>query len=220
MPKCYPISLNIENRLCLVVGGGKVAERKVFSLLECGASVRLVSPETTGGIKSLADAGKIEYIRDRYHSRHLEGVFLVIGATDEDEVNGKVSSDSMERGLLVNVVDDPPRGNFYVPAVVRRGSLQIAISTDGKSPMLARIIRQRLEEAFTPGFGEVVSLIGEYREKIIKGTADPVKKENLLSSLLDGETVELLWKGKFELAKERIRNAYTGGGSEPQDRSR
>ncbi|MFZ5652460.1 MAG: precorrin-2 dehydrogenase/sirohydrochlorin ferrochelatase family protein [Bacillota bacterium] len=210
----------MENRLCLVVGGGRVAERKAASLLECGASVRLVSPEITSGIKSLAKAGKIEYIRDRYHSRHLEGVFLVIGATDEDDVNGRVSSDSMERGLLVNVVDDPPRGNFYVPAVVRRGPLQIAVSTDGNSPMLAGKIRRRLEECFPPGFGEVVTLIGQYREEIIKETPDPDRKERLLQSLLDGETLGLLWKGDFDAAKERIKHAYTGGGSEPQDRSR
>lgn len=220
MPKCYPISLNIEDRLCLVVGGGQVAERKARSLLECGAKVRLVSPAVTGGLRELAGEGRVEYIEDTYRKEHLEGAFLVIGATGSDEVNARVSADSMEKGLLVNVVDDPPRGNFYVPAVVRRGPLQIAVSTDGKSPLLSRKIKDQLEEIFPGGYGEVVSLIGRIREKVIRETGDHREKERRMASLLDGGTMSLLKEGKLDLAKERIKNAYLGGGSEPQDRSR
>lgn len=220
MPKCYPISLNVENRLCVVVGGGQVAERKVLSLLECGARVRLVSPSITAGLMDLAGSGRIEIIKDLYRDDCLDGAFLVIGATDSDGVNGRVSVDSMRRGLLVNVVDDPPRGNFYVPAVVRRGSLQIAVSTDGNSPLLARKIKEQLEGQFPGEYGDVVRLIGDLREKVIRDNQDPAEKERLLSSLLDGETMAFLKEGKFNLAKERILNAYLGGGSEPQDSSR
>ncbi|MHB8917889.1 MAG: precorrin-2 dehydrogenase/sirohydrochlorin ferrochelatase family protein [Desulfocucumaceae bacterium] len=220
LPKCYPISLNVENRLCVVVGGGQVAERKVLSLLECGARVRLVSPSITAGLMELAGSGRIEIIKDFYRDDCLDGAFLVIGATDSDGVNGRVSVDSMSRGLLVNVVDDPPRGNFYVPAVVRRGSLQIAVSTDGNSPLLARKIKEQLEAEFPGEYGDVVRLIGDLREKVIRDNPDPAEKERLLSSLLDGETMDLLKEGKFNLAKERILNAYLGGGSEPQDSSR
>ncbi|KJS00730.1 MAG: siroheme synthase [Peptococcaceae bacterium BRH_c4a] len=220
MPKCYLVSLNVENRICLVVGGGKVAERKVHSLLDRGALVRLVSPEITAGIISLVQEGKVEHIRENYQESHLDGAFLVIGATDEEEVNARVSAHCMNRGILVNVVDDPPRGNFYVPAVVQRGSLQIAVSTDGKSPMLARKIRERLEGIFPAEYDEVVELIGELREKVIKETCDPAEKERILTALLEQTIMELLWEGKFELAKERIRNACICGGSESQDSTR
>ncbi len=220
MPKCYPISLNVENRLCLVVGGGPVAERKVGALLECGAKVRLVSPAVTAGLSELAGSGRIQYIEEYYREEHLEGVFLVIGATDSDEVNGRVSSDSLKRGLLVNIVDDPSRGNFFVPAVVRRGPLQIAVSTGGKSPLLARKIKEQLEEMFPGEYGDLVRLVGELRDKVIREAGDPREKERILSSLLDRQTMALLREGNIGLAKERIKNAYLGGGSEPQDRSR
>jgi len=220
LPKCYLVSLNVENRICLVVGGGKVAERKVHSLLDRGALVRLVSPEITEGIKNLVQWGNVEYIRENYQGSHLDKAFLVIGATDEEEVNARVSADCMNRGILINVVDDPPRGNFYVPAVVQRGPLQIAVSTDGKSPMLARKIRERLEGIFPAEYEEVVELIGELREKVIKETPDPAEKERILTALLEQTTMELLWEGKFDLAKERIRNACIRGGSESQDSAR
>ena len=217
MPKCYPISLNIEGRLCLVVGGGKVAERKVLSLLECGALVRLVSPDISEGLKDLALSGKVKYFADKYSVKYLDQVFLVIGATNDDQVNAIISSDCLERGLLINIVDDPPRGNFYVPAVVRRGHLQIAVSTDGKSPLLARKIRERLENDFPLEYGDLVDLIGNLRESVIKASADGGEKDKRLSSLLDGAVMELLRQGKFDLAKERILNAYTGGGGQSQD---
>lgn len=220
MPRCYPISLNIENRLCLVVGGGKVAGRKVMSLLDCGARVRLVSPELCEELQNVVQSGRVRYIRDCYRKEHLEGAFLVIGATDSDEINHRVSQDCMQSGLLINVVDDPPRGNFYVPAVLRRGHLQIAVSTDGKSPLLARKVKEQLGEVFPGEYGEIVNLIGELREKIIKNTADAGEKETILASMLDEDTMEMLREKKFDLAKERILNAFLGSGCQPQDSSR
>jgi precorrin-2 dehydrogenase/sirohydrochlorin ferrochelatase len=209
----YPIILNIQDRLCLVVGGGKVAERKVLSLLDCGAAVRLVSPEITGELRRLVKEGRIHFIEGCYSKDYLESVFLVISAAGDKEVNRRVATDCMERGLLVNAVDDPRNSNFYVPAVVRRGPLQIAVSTGGKSPMLARKIKEQLEEIFSGEFGSVVNMIGGVREKIIRETSDPEEKEMLLSSLLDDTTMELLREGKFDQVKERINNAYLGGGS-------
>ena len=220
MPKSYPISLQVENRLCLVVGGGAVAERKVQSLLECGALLRLISPEITPGIRRLINTGKIEYTQGRYSREHLRGVFLVVGATDCEKTNQQISTDSNEMGLLFNIVDDPSRCNFYVPAVVKRGSLQIAVSTDGKSPLLARKIREQLEPLFPDEFEDVVNLLGDLRQKIIQVSAEPHEKKALLNSLLDHEVMELLRKGKFDQAKERIQNAYLGGGSKPQDCTR
>lgn len=197
-----------------------MAERKVSSLLECGAAIRLVSPGITKQLSALAQAGGIEYVADYYREDHLEGCFLVISATGDRIVNQKVADDCLKKGLLVNVVDEPGLGNFYVPAVVQRGSLQIAVSTGGQSPMLARKIKEHLEEIFPCGYGSLVSLIGDLRQKIIKETTDSEKKTRILSSMLDSTTMDLINDGKIDQAKERIKNAYLGGGSEPQDRSR
>lgn len=220
MSKCYPVSLNIENKPCLVVGGGKVAERKALTLLEYGAAVKLVAPVVTETLAELARTGKIDLLEDCYRPGYLEGVFLVVGATDDDAVNASVSADCMGRGILVNIVDVPPLGNFYVPAVVRRGSLQIAVSTDGKSPLLARKIKERLEKDFPVRYAEIVDLIGSLREKILDAAGNAGEKEINLSRILNEDIMGLLKQGKFDLAKERILNAYTGGGSKPQDSSR
>lgn len=214
MPRCYPISLNIENRSCLVVGGGSVAERKVCSLLECGARVKVVSPVLSGELRNLADIGRIGYRCGEYCPEDLDGVFLVIGATDSDSINRRVAADCFSRGLLVNVVDDPPNGNFFVPAVIRRGSLQIAISTDGKSPLLARRIREELDEMFGPEYQQVVDLLGEIREEIMRSVPDEVRKK-LLAGLVDRQTMVLLRERKFDRAKERILSAYHSGRSQP-----
>ena len=208
MARCYPISLNIKDKLCLVVGGGAVAERKVHSLLECGARVRVVSPGLADGLADLAESGDIEYRPGEYTVEDLEGVFLVIAATDGEQVNRRVAADCFERNLLVNAVDDPPNGNFFVPAVVRRESLQVAVSTDGKSPLLARRIREYLDTVFSPGFGPMVEFLGDIRENIISNIDDDTSKKTILAGLIDRQAMRLMLEGQFDLAKERISNAY------------
>lgn len=208
MSRCYPISLNIEDKLCLVVGGGAVAERKVYSLLECGARVKVVSPALTGALKELAEAGNIDYRPGEYAVEDLEGVFLVITATDSPQANHRVAAHCFERNLLVNAVDDPPNGNFFVPAVVRRGSLQLAVSTDGKSPLLARRIREHLDTVFSPEFGPLVEFLGAMREDIIRNITDDASKKTILAGLVDRQALDLMLEGQFDLAKERISNAY------------
>ncbi len=190
-----------------------MAERKVQSLLECGAHVRVVSPVLTGGLIEMASAGTIGYRPGEYRTEDIEGVFLVIAATNSGEVNRKIAADCFARNLLVNAVDDPPNGNFFVPAVVRRGSLQIAISTDGKSPLLARRIREDIEGLFGPEFGPLVELLGEIREEIIRTVSDDGRKKEILAGLIDRQTMNLLREGKFDLAKERIINAYNSSRS-------
>ncbi|MDQ0287680.1 precorrin-2 dehydrogenase/sirohydrochlorin ferrochelatase [Desulfofundulus luciae] len=215
MLKCYPVSLILSQRPCLVVGGGSVAERKVLSLLACGAKVKVVSPTLTPGLRELVDKGKISYRQGEYETADLAGVFLVIAATDLDEINRWVAAEAMARNMLVNVVDDPPQGNFYVPAVVRRGSLQIAISTDGKSPLLARKIKEELEEHYGPEYGLLVDLLGEIRHDILENTADPRKRRELLTAILDDQVFQLLARGELEQAKERVIDAYHRSRSQP-----
>ncbi|WP_027356316.1 precorrin-2 dehydrogenase/sirohydrochlorin ferrochelatase family protein [Desulfofundulus thermocisternus] len=215
MPRTYPISLILSQRPCLVVGGGSVAERKVLSLLACGAKVKVVSPSLTPTLQDLASKGKINYRRGTFEIADLENMFLVIAATDRDEVNHRIATEAMARNMLVNVVDDPPYGNFYVPAVLRRGSLQIAISTDGKSPLLARKIKEELEERYGPEYGILVDLLGEIRHDILNKITDPRKRRELLEAIVDDETLQLLAGGELEKAKERVINAYHRSRSKP-----
>lgn len=213
LPDRYLISLDLTDRECLVVGGGQVAERKVRSLLECGARVRVVSPEITPGLKALAEEGRIAYRPGFYRASDLEGVFLVIGSTDREEVNSQVAGDCSARNLLVNIVDDPARGNFFVPAVLRRSSLTIAVSTGGKSPMLARKIREEMENTYGPQYGEFLDMLGALREEVIRSVADGEKKRDILESLVDDTVLSLLREGRMDMLKERLLSAYRGGGS-------
>ncbi|MCS5696378.1 precorrin-2 dehydrogenase/sirohydrochlorin ferrochelatase family protein [Desulfofundulus thermocisternus] len=215
MPRTYPISLILSQRPCLVVGGGSVAERKVLSLLACGAKVKVVSPSLTPALQDLASKDKINYRRGTFEIADLENMFLVIAATDREEVNHRIATEAMARNMLVNVVDDPPYGNFYVPAVLRRGSLQIAISTDGKSPLIARKIKEELEERYGPEYGILVDLLGEIRHDILNKITDPRKRRELLEAIVDDETLQLLAGGELEKAKERVINAYHRSRSKP-----
>ena len=145
MSSYYPVYLSLEGKKCVVVGGGEVAWRKVETLLAAGTKVCLVSPEITPGIDELVKAGKLVHIRREYRTGDLEGAFLVIGATDNEDINRQVACDAEKTGILVNIVDVPKLCNFIVPSKVERGDLIISISTGGTSPALAKKIRKQLE---------------------------------------------------------------------------
>ncbi|MGQ9558359.1 MAG: precorrin-2 dehydrogenase/sirohydrochlorin ferrochelatase family protein [Desulfurispora sp.] len=213
----YHITVNLAGELCLVVGGGRVAERKVRTLLDCGARIRLVSPRLTPGLAELAACrgDSLVYLDRPYHPGDLEGALLVIAATGDVEVNRRVARDCRERNVLVNVVNDPAAGNFFVPATLRRGALTIAVSTEGRSPLLSRYIRQELENIFPPQYAELVDLLGELREQLISRVPDAQQRQVLLAALLDEPVWQLVRAGQFELAKERIRHACSGSGAEP-----
>lgn len=213
----YHITVNLAGELCLVVGGGRVAERKVRTLLDCGARIRLVSPRLTAGLTELAArrGDSVLYLARPYHPDDLEGALLVIAAAGDVEVNRRVASDCRERNVLVNVVNEPAAGNFFVPATLRRGALTIAVSTEGRSPLLSRYIRQELENVFPPQYAELVEILGELREQIISRVPDAEQRQVLLAGLLDEQIWQLVRAGQFELAKERIRHACSGSGAEP-----
>lgn len=213
MPGRYSISLDLKDKQCLVVGGGLVAERKVRSLLECGASVRVVSPKISPGLTILAEEGKITYRPGYYRTSDLEGTFLVIGSTDQETVNQQVADDCFARNLIVNIVDDPTKGNFFVPAVVRRGSLTIAVSTGGKSPMLARKIREELEKTYGPQYEEFLDMLGDLREDVIRNVSSQDEKREILENLVDDMVLSLLKEGRMDLVKERVLSAYRGSGA-------
>jgi len=202
----YPIFINLKDKKCLVIGGGKVAERKVKALVRCGAKVHIISPQLTIALQNMAERGLVLYRCGYYQTGDLENTFLVISATDDDAVNQAVAGDCLKRNIMVNVVDDPPRCNFFVPSVLHRGSLKLAISTGGSSPRLAKIIRRKLEQEFGPTFTEFNDFLGTVRRQVQEQVADPVRREQIFMNLVDETTYTLVKQGDLEKAKERVNN--------------
>jgi precorrin-2 dehydrogenase/sirohydrochlorin ferrochelatase len=200
----YPAYLNLTNKKCLVIGGGEVAARKVISLLECDAEVTVISPECTQVLHQLVAEGKIHYIQRRYDSSDLEDAFLVISATDNQEVNKQVAAGCFAKGILVNVVDVPDLCNFFVPSVVRRGDLAISISTGGKSPLLAAKLREQLEGQFGTEYEEFLEILGRVRQQVLAECDDPAKRRKIFQRLVESDLLQLLKDGKESSAKERV----------------
>lgn len=215
----YFITLDLQEKLCLVVGGGLVAERKVNSLLACGAVVRVVSPDLTPGLRAMVASGGIIYRQGRYRPPDLEGVFLVISAAGDENVNRQVAEDCSKRNLPVNVVDDPGKCSFLVPAVVRQGALAIAVSTGGKSPLLARKIREELALTYGPQYGEFLDMVADLRQEVIRHISDDQKKKIILEQMVSDEILADLKRCRMDLVKERVWHAYRGSGTKPQNGS-
>ncbi len=204
MAHLYPIYLHLAGKRCLVVGGGKVAERKIATLLEYEADVQVISPEVTGCITNWAAQDLIGWRQGEFHQEDLEGAFLVFIATGDGRVNQNVTDLCRSRGILVNAVDDPPNCDFYVPSILRRGSLCLAVSTEGKSPLLAAKLRRDLEALIPVEYGEWVEILGSLRAEIKNSTLDLQAKKQVLEALVYSDILELLREGKKEEVEERI----------------
>lgn len=175
----YPVNLDIENRLCLVVGGGGVACRKIEGLLTSGAKVVVVSPRINSAIALLVEQGEIEWYARSYEKGDLQGAFLVFAATDKLKVQQQVIAEAHERGTLVNAADAPKVSTFQVPARVRRGDFLITVSTGGGSPALAAQIRRDLEEKYGSEYDQFVELLTRIRENIV-GDGNTTESHKLL----------------------------------------
>ena len=149
------------------MGGGDVAERKVARLLDFGASVVVVGKTLTPGLEAMKKAGRINHIAADYDKALIDDAFLVIGATDRDDINAKISHDGKEKGILVNIVDDPDKCDFVLPSLIRQGDLLIAISTGGKSPALAKKLREEMEQLFGKEYQTLLEVMGQLREKLV-----------------------------------------------------
>lgn len=213
MTQLYPLYLRLNNEKCLVVGGGKVAERKIKSLLDAEAAVTVVSPQLTPALYVLKEQAKIKHIERTYQEKDLAGSFLVICATDNKELNRKVAEQCLARKILVNVVNDPPQSNFFVPAVVRQGSLSIAVSTDGKSPLLAARIREQLEKTYGSEYADFLELLGQVRVDILEKEPDPETRRKILEQIVQSDIINLLKEKRYDEIKERVQNAYRSSGS-------
>ena len=186
-PPLYPIFRDLVGQRCVVVGGGQVAARKAAQLVRCGARVRVVSPECC---PELSEMNHVQCVTEAYHPRWLEGAVVVIAATDARGINRRVCDDARRLGAWVNVVDRPDLCDFHVPATVCRSPVQIAVSTGGSSPALARRVRQFLEETIDEAYGQLAELIGEFRPRIFRDVPDPVARRALLEELASDEWLQ------------------------------
>jgi len=201
----YPICLNITNKRCVVIGGGEVGARKVERLLDCGAQVVVVSLELTTFLEGLREEGRISQVTAEYADAYLEGAYIVIGATNNDEVNSKIFADARARGILVNIVDDPLRCDFILPALVRQGDLQIAISTGGKSPALARKLREDLTPSFGPEYAKFIDLMGELRERVKALGYTAAENKRIFDKLVHSDLLHRLREQNGEGVQECLR---------------
>lgn len=190
--KYYPINLDVKGRRCLVVGGGGVGARKVKTLLDCGAEVMVVSPETAPELDTLAAGRAIHLEKRPYRETDLEGCFLVIGATDDEALNRRISRDAELRNMLCNIADFPKACNFILPSVVRRGDLIIAISTSGRSPAFAKTLRREIETRYGPEYGAFLSLMGAIRRKLLAEAHAPEEHKPLFERIIAGGLLDLI----------------------------
>jgi len=201
----YPVCLEISDKLCVVVGGGSVAERKVLGLLTAGAQVRIISPQLTRPLTELADDGRIEWLERGYTQGDLAGALLIFAATDSREAQEAVFKEAGQAGQLVNVIDAPARCSFHVPAVVRRGDLTLAISTGGKSPAVAAMVRKQLAENFGEEYGLLLDLISRLREQVLTGEGNSSERKILFQNILHDDIVHWIKSGQRDLLRKHLR---------------
>lgn len=193
----YPVLLDLAGRPVVVVGGGRVAERKVLGLLEAGAPVRLVSPEATDRLRAVAAAGRLAWERRPFRPGDLEGAALAFAATDRREVNAAVRAEAHAAGVPCNVADDPDACDFQVPSVVRRGELLIAISTGGASPLVARRLRETLEARFGPEWAPYLDLLAALRQAVLALGDGAERNRDLFGDLTDLDLLSLVREGRW-----------------------
>ncbi|MBF8270884.1 MAG: sirohydrochlorin ferrochelatase, partial [Gammaproteobacteria bacterium] len=199
-----PIFLNIDGRRCLVVGGGVVASRKVNQLLKAGAHVVVAAPRLCPELERLRDSQVIEYLPTAFQEALLEGCELVIAATNDPAVNRQVSELAQRRHLPVNVVDNPALCSFIMPSVVDRDPIQIAVSTGGASPVLARLLRVRLETLIPTSYGKLATLMQSFRERVKRKFPESVTRRRFWEEVLQGPIAEMLFAGQERAALEAL----------------
>jgi precorrin-2 dehydrogenase/sirohydrochlorin ferrochelatase len=202
-PTYYPLFLDLRDKKTVVVGGGRVAERKVRALLNCHARVRLISPRITPGLKKMVGRGKIKWQPRPFRKGDLRGALLVFAATDDPEVNRLVAARTKKTRTLVNAANLPEASSFLVPAVVRRGGMLIAVSTGGRSPALAKRVRQELGRAFGKELPDFLELLGKVRQALREKIPLQIQRQRILNRLVRSEVQDLIRSGHLHQARKR-----------------
>ena len=199
----FPLFLKLAGRRCLVVGAGQIAAEKIEGLLATGAEIRVVAPEATARVRALASEKRLRWQRRRFRPQDLNGASLVIAATSSPRLHDEIYREARRRAVLCNVVDDPPHCDFYYGSVVRRGALQIAISSNGYSPALSQRIRKGLEKQFGPEYERWIELLGQAREQLYARKMDPAQRKQLLHILASDEMFQEFLRGEKKAEKRR-----------------
>jgi len=186
----YPIYLELSGRRVVVIGAGAVAARKAQSLTDAGARLVIVAEHINDMLTALCQGTNAKLIESKYSKDYLVGAVLAIAATNNSQLNKQIYKDCQELEILCNVVDEPELCDFFVPAVVKRGDLQIAIGTEGNCPAYAGHLRKKLEQTFTEKHGEFLAELEAFRKRIIKEVPDPTYRKTLLGQLVDDKSFE------------------------------
>ncbi|MEO5342662.1 MAG: siroheme synthase CysG [Gammaproteobacteria bacterium SHHR-1] len=202
-----PIFIKIKEKPCLVVGGGEVAARKVALLLRAGARVRLVAPDVHAELRALAEGGQIEHLSRPFIEADMAGAALVIAATDAPQVNQSVVAEAERLGIPVNAVDQPELCSFIVPSIIDRSPVIAAVSTGGASPVLARLIRSRLESLIPAGYGRLAELANRYRDRVKARFASGKQRRNFWEQVLEGGVAERVFSGHLAEAELMMEQA-------------
>jgi precorrin-2 dehydrogenase/sirohydrochlorin ferrochelatase len=197
--KYYPIFLDIRDKKCVIVGGGEVAARKAERLLDCGAKVFVISPKLSPALTALKDKNLISHIATEYTGDLIHGAALIIGATDDEKTNAAISLDARNKCIPVNIVDDPQKCDFILPSLVQRGDLAITIGTGGKSPALARHLREELEAKYGKEYETLLNILGNLRVKMVKN--EGIGKDWFESLLAEGILDSIKEKNKEKVKK-------------------
>jgi precorrin-2 dehydrogenase / sirohydrochlorin ferrochelatase len=200
----YPIFLNLKDQRVLVVGAGAVALGKIRVLISCGARLRVIAPAAVSDIREMADRGEVEYESRKFDPRDATGMAMVIAATSDLNVNEAVMRSCRERGVWVNVVDDPARCDFFVPSLVNRGRLHVAISTEGASPAFARRLRRELDHWLHESLDEYVEMLDVARKRIRERVSDRSARRTANEAVLNCEARTSLEHGDVESARAAI----------------
>ncbi|MBI3995364.1 MAG: bifunctional precorrin-2 dehydrogenase/sirohydrochlorin ferrochelatase [Nitrospirae bacterium] len=201
----YPAFLDLQEKSAVIIGGGRVAERKALTLLACGARVTVISPTLTKKLSYLAQAGAIRHRKRRWRPGDLQEAFLVLATTNDRRANAEIARRAQAACRLVNVADDPGRCNMIAPSVIARGDLIIAVSTSGKSPALARRIRRELERSFGAEYGRFLKLLGQVREQVQARIPSMARRRRILNGVVASDLFTLLREGKKDQVQKRIR---------------
>jgi precorrin-2 dehydrogenase/sirohydrochlorin ferrochelatase len=188
----YPLFLDIAGKLCVVLGGGKIAERKVSTLLKFKARVKLISPTITKSLFKRAESGKIEFVERGYREGDLEGAALVFAATDRKEVNLRIKREADAKGLPINIVNDPQSCEFLVPSIVQKGPITVAISTSGSLPLLSKKLRQEIDDYLTDDYIKYADMIGKFRKTLKETVKNGKKRKEIMAKIENTDFHELL----------------------------
>lgn len=209
--KWYPVFLRVEERACLVVGGGPVAERKVESLLAAGAQVTVVTPALTPSLAALVAAGTVTHRPRPYRPGDLQGFLLAFAATGDPEADAEIAREAEHEGVLLNVVDTPPLCSFISPSILVRGDLLVAVSTGGASPALAGRMRRDIDARLGPEYDRALDLLARLRHRLQDASLASAERQRILTGLVNSELLECL-RSRDTAAVDRVLARIAGDG--------